>query len=77
MNRFRLLDSCAKEGVGDTTQYCYSTEHLSKINPREEGQDGFILSGQTSAQAGLHGALCIEKKNIADRVRFLMDIINV
>jgi len=68
VDRFKDLDSCALEGTGDTTQYCYSSEHLSKINPREEGQDGFILSGQTSAQAGVHGALCIEKKNVASRV---------
>lgn len=71
VSRFKTLNSCAVEGISDTTQYCYSTEHLSKINPRKDGQDGFILSGQTSAQAGVHEALCIEKKNIATKVSFI------
>jgi hypothetical protein len=74
VSRFKDLNSCAAEGTGDTTQYCYSSEHLSKINPREEGQDGFILSGQTSAQAGLHGALCIAKKNVAAKVSLHVSI---
>ena len=47
---------------------CYSSEYLAKINPRS-GQDGFTLSGQSTALTAVNQALCIEKQNIAAKVR--------
>lgn len=56
--RFTELDTCLPEGYGsDTTQYCYSSQQLQRINPRTP------LSGQATSMNAVGSALCVEKKN--------------
>lgn len=57
------MNVCSKEGAPVYENYCYSTTELAKINARSP------MSGQPTAQNSVHNALCIEKKNIASRVR--------
>jgi hypothetical protein len=58
-SRFQLL-GCSPEGTGpETIQYCYPSDQLAKVNPRDP------LGGQSAAQLGLGEALCVEKINYA------------
>jgi hypothetical protein len=49
-------------GGHDTTQYCYSSNDLYAVNPKTP------MEGTRTAEQGLNGALCVEKKNYAMKV---------
>ena len=66
--RFSDLDSCLPEGYGsDTTQYCYSSLELQKINPRPP------LSGQATSMNAVGSALCVDKKNTPSNEEYYTD----
>lgn len=68
VNRFSDLDACLPEGYGsDTTQYCYSSLQLQRINPRTP------LSGQATSMNAVGSALCVEKKNTPSKAEYYTD----
>jgi len=68
VSRFSDLNSCLPEGYGsDTTQYCYSSLQLQRINPRTP------LSGQATSMNAVGSALCVEKKNTPSKAEYFID----
>ena len=59
---------CAAQGISPSvTQYCYSSLELYQVNPKTP------LGGQSTAEAAVGGALCVEKYNGADEILYYSD----
>ena len=67
ISRFSDAGGCSVAGVAATTEYCYDSTHLAKINPRS------TLSGQPTSISAVSNALCVSKKNIASANEYYTD----